>query len=837
MAKKKHGRSNTYKKNLSIIMAMINGINTAAPLSLPLAVAAADIPVPSARKSTLENSLITSFNRGGQILDYLFFTTAYAGETVSGTKDVSSGQTADGDTIEMGGFQNVLNGGSATRTTINIVGSQIVYSGGNASDTTINSMGVQYVLSGGSATGTIIAGGIQQVDSGGSATGTTIAGGIQEVNGSASGTKINNGGIQNVVNGNASGTTINNGGTQNVYGGGSASGTTISGGSQIVFNGGSATGTTINSGGTQTVKGGGNASGTTIAGGIQNVSGSVSGTTITSDGTQNLYSGATATDTTIYACVQNVSGGATASATTIHSGGTQNVLASGTAVSTTVNNGGSQYVYSGGAASATTVNTGGIEYVYSGGTTTNTSVSGGTLNLEAGAAVSGTTTLSTGTIALAGDGSYTIGSLTATSGTVKLAAGNTVGRNLTITNLSGSANFVINTNLATGMADTITVTTATASTANTVKVNYDPTYLTGASASGAATFATASGGVTFTAAASEYGSYTYTPTLTSSTVGATTTWQVTALTVNGASETVKTGADVAGGSLVAWRVENNNLTKRMGELRNATGETGMWLRTYRGAQDIAGTAGRTTKQQYTALQGGWDRKVATGEDTAYAGWALGYLEGSSTYNRGTGDASSVSAGAYYSWLGNKGHYLDLIGKVGRLKNNYTSYLNNASNTKVDGSYENWGTSLSAEYGYRKQLKDNWYVEPQAEVTFSRINGANYTASDGTAIHNDAVNSLVGRLGVAVGRQVGSTHYYGKVSLAREFTAKASIMAASGGLAPVDMRQDLKESWLEFALGLTGKLGGRTDGYLEVTRTTGDKAKTPWQINVGARWNF
>ena len=54
---------------------------------------------------------------------------------------------------------------------------------------------------------------------------------------------------------------------------------------------------------------------------------------------------------------------------------------------------------------------------------------------------------------------------------------------------------------------------------------------------------------------------------------------------------------------------------------------------------------------------------------------------------------------------------------------------------------------------------------------------------------------------------------------------------------MDMRQDLKENWLEFALGLTGKLGQHTDGYLELTRTTGDKAKTPWQVNVGARWSF
>jgi len=48
---------------------------------------------------------------------------------------------------------------------------------------------------------------------------------------------------------------------------------------------------------------------------------------------------------------------------------------------------------------------------------------------------------------------------------------------------------------------------------------------------------------------------------------------------------------------------------------------------------------------------------------------------------------------------------------------------------------------------------------------------------------------------------------------------------------------MKESWLEFALGLTTKLDKRVDGYLEITRTTGDKTRTPWQVNTGARWNF
>jgi outer membrane autotransporter protein len=450
-----------------------------------------------------------------------------------------------------------------------------------------------------------------------------------------------------------------------------------------------------------------------------------------------------------------------------------------------------------------------------------------------------------GTIAYTADNS--IANMTAAGGTVMLANGQTVGRSLMIGNLSGSANYVINTDLAHGLSDQIKITSAAGSTANTVQVAYDPAYLTGGSVSGSATFATVSGGsAVFTALPSEYGAYRFTPAIASTTSGTTTTWAVTQL-ANGnaggagggvsASETVRTGADAFAGGLALWRSENNNLTKRMGDLRNATGKAGMWLRTYRGAEEITDNDGRIIDQQYTALQGGYDHKSNRSDGVVYTGYALGYLSGNSTYNRGNGGANSYSLGVYRSWLGKSGHYLDVIGKLGRLRNTYTSYLNNADNTRVDGGYSTWGASLSAEYGYRKQMKSNWYLEPQSELNYSRINSVSYTDSDGTFIQNRAMNSLIGRLGLAIGREVGSTTYYGKVSLAREFAANAEITAASDNLSPVDYDQNLEDSWLEFAIGLTGKLSSRTDGYLEITRTNGDKVKTPWQFNVGARWNF
>jgi len=444
--------------------------------------------------------------------------------------------------------------------------------------------------------------------------------------------------------------------------------------------------------------------------------------------------------------------------------------------------------------------------------------------------------MSFGEIALIGSGSYNITGLVVSGGSVRLAYGTTVGRNLTLASLTGSTNFIINTNLASGLADKLTVTSVSGTSANTVQVAYDPVYATGNSLTGSALFATVPSGVSFIGRSSEYGAYTYTPTVSADSTGA--SWSVTALTISGSvpSETVRTGSDLIASNLLSWRNETNSLLKRMGELRNVQGESGFWLRSYAGEQTVA-SDNRSARQQYTAIQGGYDKRIEQKDGVWYLGGTLGYREDRNTFNRGSGNSSDVSLGAYGSWLGKKGHFVDIIAKVGKFRSNYTSYLNNSANTAVDGNCETWGQSLSMEYGWRKQLKNKWYLEPQAELTYSRLSGADYITSDGTNVHNDAANSLVARLGLAVGRHVGSTHYYGKVSVAREFSANSTITAFNGSLAPVVTQQDLKENWLEFTLGVTTVLNKKVNGYLEVTQTTGDKVRTPWQVNVGARWCF
>ncbi len=779
--------------------------------------------------------------------------------SVSGEQHVRGSDTASGSAantiINQYGYQKVHAYGIASGTTINDGGRQNVFGDGTASGTTINSNGRQNMNSGGSATSTTInGGGWQIVSAGGSVSGTIINGltptgappvlGTQELYGTDNGAVINNGGQQLVENGSiATGAIVNSGGQQVVNAGG-----------DVADIGGIANGTTINSGGKQ-IAYGGIVSGTIINGGEQEVGvhAKANGTIVNTGSQQIVSSGGTASGTVVNANgFQVVKSSGTASGTTINHFGNQTVSAGGNVTGAAVY--GEQILY-GGTVSGTSIHSGGSQFVWNSAIVTDEVIDGGEVILgNNGAALGGSTILKSGSIqaGLFNNVSYTIDDLTVTGGQIILTNitlpqnTKTADRKLTIGKLTGAANFVIATDLAKGDADHITITSGSPAQ-HTLQVAYDPLYETGGVIDGVSVdFANVpDSGTGFTAITTDHGAYRYTPTLAASEDG--TTWYVTGLGLSdpgpdpdpgpGASETGYTASDAATGSLMLWRQENNSLTRRMGELRSNPGQSGDWVRVYKGEQEIATVGNRSITQRYTAIQGGHDSTADFWGRTWRAGYTVGYLDADISLARGSGDASSLSVGGYAAWLGDKGHFLDLIVKQGRLKTSYDSYLNDPGNTKVSGSYRNWGTSFSAEYGYRQQLAGNWYLEPQAELTLGRIGSASYTASDGTAVHHRGLNSVTGRLGLAAGRTTDNGTFYAKASLVKEFNANARATMASGGHAPVILEQSLKENWLELAVGVTGALNDKTDGYLEVSRTTGDKVKTPWQVNLGARWNF
>lgn len=284
-----------------------------------------------------------------------------------------------------------------------------------------------------------------------------------------------------------------------------------------------------------------------------------------------------------------------------------------------------------------------------------------------------------------------------------------------------------------------------------------------------------------------------------------------------------------------WRTENDKLMQRMGELRhNGDAEQGAWFR-------VKGTKiGREGKfnfeNKYTTYELGYDRLTKQTEKMKrYQGVALSYTDGTSSYNRGTGDNSSKSINFYTTQMGSKGHYLDVVFKVSNMDNDFSVYDTNSN--KITGDANNTGVSLSAEYGRKNDLKHGWYIEPQAQFTLGYLGGDNYFTSNGIEVSQSGIKSAVGRIGFNIGKEVGSRGIvYAKANLLHEFGGgyDVTMSDSSGQLKTSDTFND---TWFEYGVGAAVATGKNSHIYLDVERSAGSDFTKDWQWNVGARWTF
>ena len=209
-----------------------------------------------------------------------------------------------------------------------------------------------------------------------------------------------------------------------------------------------------------------------------------------------------------------------------------------------------------------------------------------------------------------------------------------------------------------------------------------------------------------------------------------------------ASETVMTASDaqMALGSM--WRIEGNNLMKRMGDLRNdkEAAKGGVWARYYRGEMSADSAYGRSFDQDYTAFQGGIDKVQDYKGGKLYTGIAVNRIDGSAGYNSGSGDMSSTGVGVYASWLGTRGHYFDVIARGSKLANNFK--LVDLSGNAAKADYDTWAYGISAEYGYRQDLNAGWFVEPQAELSLGHIGSVDYTTSNDCLLYTSSLSIIL-----------------------------------------------------------------------------------------------
>lgn len=292
------------------------------------------------------------------------------------------------------------------------------------------------------------------------------------------------------------------------------------------------------------------------------------------------------------------------------------------------------------------------------------------------------------------------------------------------------------------------------------------------------------------------------------------------------TKTMDAMKNLAATAIVAWRQEDSTLSQRLGELRESDGGQGIWVRMSRGEFEYDGEY----KNQYNFFQMGYDWAAGSW----HYGAAVSHNDGQTTYTHGDGENRSTSLSLYGTWLGDKGHYADIVLKQGRLSNDFDIYTE-AGHTS--GDYDAWGTSLSGEYGMKVDLDGGWYVTPQAQLTLMRIGGEDYTTNNGIKVNQDSLESAVGRIGFEVGKRISdSGSIYAKASLLHDFAGSADTYLSLNGLTN-SYHQDIGDTWCEAGIGFNYKTSENSYVYADVVKTFGGDVETPWQWNAGMRWTF
>lgn len=158
-------------------------------------------------------------------------------------------------------------------------------------------------------------------------------------------------------------------------------------------------------------------------------------------------------------------------------------------------------------------------------------------------------------------------------------------------------------------------------------------------------------------------------------------------------------------------------------------------------------------------------------------------------------------------------------------------------TPVSGKFRTHGAGLSLETGKYIPFGNDLFIEPQAQLAYYKIQGADFAMSNGMQVRHDNVDSLTGRLGLVFGRkwtdrQNRFAQPYLKAGVIHEFRGdqKANVNNET-------FTDSLKGTRVYYGAGIDWQFSRMARLYGEIERENGDHVSRPWSVSAGLRFEF
>ena len=276
-----------------------------------------------------------------------------------------------------------------------------------------------------------------------------------------------------------------------------------------------------------------------------------------------------------------------------------------------------------------------------------------------------------------------------------------------------------------------------------------------------------------------------------------------------------------------WRTLTNTYRPRALQ-QGAT--TGIWAH-IGGGQYSYDAQGIDTDTTYTRIQGGYDAKTSSG-------WTVGgqvsYLRGHDDYVfNGSGKEKAFAVGAYGLKDLGRDQYIQLESQVGRVTNTFTA--RNEIGEGLSGETKANAYTIGARYGKTVKLQNGVYIEPQAQLSYTRFGGDSFNAG---TMHVDqaGVSSTAGGLGLEIGKTFGAGSIYTRVGVNHAFSGSVKTTYTSGSTVK-STEQDLKGTWTDLAFGGRYGINANNSLYADISTGLSDDYKAGWSVNAGFTHKF
>ncbi|WCR55173.1 MAG: hypothetical protein PG977_000566 [Bartonella clarridgeiae] len=204
--------------------------------------------------------------------------------------------------------------------------------------------------------------------------------------------------------------------------------------------------------------------------------------------------------------------------------------------------------------------------------------------------------------------------------------------------------------------------------------------------------------------------------------------------------------------------------------------------------------------------------------------------------RGVSHVNTCSIGAYATYLGDRGWYLDSVLKYNHYQNNLQAVSTNGLNIK--GDYNQKAIGASFETGRHIKLAQDSWTQPYAQLIWLQVKGKEIKLSNEMIGDIGPYTSLRSEIGLSIGHEfnLGTSNWlmtYTKAAWLREYI--------DNNHTTINKRHkfntDLSGNAGKFGIGLNSLVSENLNFYAEAHYLKGKKTKRSLQGILGLRYSF